>query len=75
MKKIIGFIFSLLICGFVHAQELNTRVQVLAPNISNINKKNLEVLQNTIRDFLNNNKWTTELIYHKRELNATLYLP
>jgi len=60
MKKIIGFIFSLLICGFVHAQELNTRVQILAPNISNINKKNLEVLQNTIRDFLNNNKWTTE---------------
>lgn len=60
MKKIIGFIFLLLVCGFVHAQELNTRVQILAPNISNINKKNLEVLQNTIRDFLNNNKWTNE---------------
>jgi hypothetical protein len=46
--------------GFTQAQELNTRVQILAPNISNINKKNLEVLQNTIRDFLNNNKWTNE---------------
>ncbi|MFD0939349.1 type IX secretion system protein PorD [Pedobacter boryungensis] len=60
MKKIIGFIFLLLVCGFVHGQELNTRVQILAPNISNINKKNLEVLQKTIRDFLNNNKWTNE---------------
>ncbi|TKC05726.1 DUF4835 family protein [Pedobacter polaris] len=61
MKKIIGITLSLLmIFGFVNAQELNSRVQVLAPNISNINKKNLELLQNTIRDFLNNNKWTNE---------------
>ncbi|RZL47032.1 MAG: DUF4835 family protein [Pedobacter sp.] len=60
MKKVIGFVFLLLICGFANAQELNSRVQVLAPNISNINKKNLELLQTTIRDFLNNNKWTNE---------------
>jgi hypothetical protein len=60
MKKILGFIFFLLIYGAVQAQELNCRVQVLAPNISNINKRNLEQLQNTIRDFLNNNKWTNE---------------
>ncbi|MFI5450528.1 DUF4835 family protein [Pedobacter sp. UC225_61] len=74
MKKIIGFIFSLLICGFVHAQELNTRVQVLAPNISNINKKNLEVLQNTIRDFLNNNKWTTETYLPQERIECNLVL-
>lgn len=50
----------MLIHGLVNAQELSSRVQILAPNISNINKKNLELLQNTIRDFLNNNKWTNE---------------
>jgi hypothetical protein len=60
MKKILGFLFFLLVCGVANAQELNCRVQVLAPNISNINKRNLELLQNTIRDFLNNNKWTNE---------------
>jgi hypothetical protein len=60
MKKIIGFIILLFVCEFVQAQELSSRVQILAPNISNINKKNLEALQNTIRDFLNNNKWTNE---------------
>ena len=60
MKKIIGFIVLLLVCGYASAQELNSKVQILAPNISNINKKNLDVLQNTIRDFLNNNKWTNE---------------
>lgn len=60
MKKIISFICLLMICSIVNAQELNSRVQILAPNISNINKKNLELLQTTIRDFLNNNKWTSE---------------
>ncbi len=42
------------------AQELNTRVQVMAPTVGNINKRNLDVLQNTIRDFLNSNKWSNE---------------
>ena len=60
MKKIVSFLFLILTGGFIHAQELNSRVQVLAPNVSNINKKNLELLQTTIRDFLNNNKWTSE---------------
>lgn len=60
MKKFIGFALLLVSVAFVHAQELNARVQLLAPNISNINKKNVEQLQLTIRDFLNNNKWTNE---------------
>lgn len=60
MKRFVAFIFLFLVCGFVNAQELNARVQVLAPNISNINKRNLDVLQKTIRDFLNNNKFTNE---------------
>jgi len=42
------------------AQELNARVQVLAPTVPNIDKRNLEVLQKNIREFLNNNKWSNE---------------
>lgn len=53
----IVFLFSQLI---VHAQELNVRVTVAAPTVPNVNKRNMEILQNTIRDFLNNNKWTNE---------------
>lgn len=60
MKKLLTLFVALFVSAFAVAQELNSKVQILAPNISNINKKNLEVLQNTIRDFLNNNKWTTE---------------
>ncbi|WP_316745675.1 DUF4835 family protein [Pedobacter gandavensis] len=53
----IAFLFSQVIA---RAQELNARVTVAAPTVPNINKRNLEILQNTIRDFLNNNKWTNE---------------
>lgn len=59
-----GCAYILLIFFFcyshIQAQELNTRVQVLAPTVPNINKRNVEVLQNTIREFLNNNKWSSE---------------
>lgn len=60
MKRILGCVILFLCCFALNAQELNSRVQVLAPNVANINKRNLEQIQTTIRDFLNNNKWTSE---------------
>lgn len=54
-----------ILCGIagstvVQAQELNARVQIMAPTVPDIDKKNLELLQTTIREFLNNNKWSNE---------------
>jgi hypothetical protein len=60
MKKIAVLLFFLSLYGSAFSQELNSKVQVLAPNVSNINRKNLDVLQILIRDFLNNNKWTND---------------
>jgi hypothetical protein len=62
MKQRCSYIFLIIFfCySYATAQELNTRVQVLAPTVPNINKRNVEVLQNTIREFLNNNKWSNE---------------
>ncbi|RZK50527.1 MAG: DUF4835 family protein [Pedobacter sp.] len=61
MKKLL---YLLLIFSFIslrtQAQELNARVQVLAPQISNLNNRQIEGLQNQIRDFLNQTKWTNE---------------
>ncbi|WP_316800286.1 DUF4835 family protein [Pedobacter frigidisoli] len=59
IKKIV-WILLLLVTGKIHAQELNARVTVLAPQVSNISKPGLEALQKTIRDFLNNNKFSNE---------------
>jgi len=61
MKRYCLFLIFLLICsGTIQAQELNARVQVQAPSVPNIDKRNIEVLQTNIREFLNNNKWSNE---------------
>jgi len=56
------------------AQELNSRVQILAPTVPNINKKNLEVIQITIRNFLNNNKWTTETYLQQERIECNFVI-
>jgi len=73
MKKTFTLIIlSLLLFSAVGAQELNVRVQVLAPAVPNINKKNIDLIQNTIRDYLNNNKWTTESYLPQERIEANL---
>lgn len=59
MKRIL---WILLVAGFgkLQAQELNARVTILAPQVSNISKPTVDALQRTIRDFLNNNKFSSE---------------
>ncbi len=74
MKKLFLVVFFSLCFGFSYAQELNTRIQVLAPNVANINKYNLEVLQNIMRDFLNNNKWTNETYTPLERINCTFVI-
>ncbi len=60
MKKIL-FIF-LLIIGFTktYSQELKCNVTVIAPSIANVDKSIFETMESTIRDFMNNRKWTTD---------------
>ncbi|WP_293306203.1 DUF4835 family protein [Pedobacter sp. UBA5917] len=60
MIKKIFWILLLVGFGKVKAQELNARVTLLAPQVSNISKPTIEALQKTIRDFLNNNKFSNE---------------
>ncbi|RZK81689.1 MAG: DUF4835 family protein [Pedobacter sp.] len=62
MRNAFLFVFILLVALQYksRAQELNARVQILAPTVPNIDRRNLEVLQKNIREFLNNNKWTNE---------------
>jgi hypothetical protein len=60
MKRFTIIFLLLFCCRIGYGQELNARVQILAPTVPNISKKSIEILQKTIRDFLNNNKWSLE---------------
>lgn len=74
MKITIGLLFLCLFSTVTNAQELNTRVQILAPTVNNANKRNLDVLQNVIRDFLNNNKWTNETYLPQEKIDCNLVI-
>lgn len=54
------FLITIGLVTKLNAQELNARVQILAPTVPNIDKRNLDVLQKNLREFLNNNKWSNE---------------
>jgi hypothetical protein len=60
MRKTLLLLLLCLLLHKVHAQELNARVQLLAPTVSNLNPANLQMMQDAIRNFLNNNKWSTD---------------
>lgn len=75
MKKFTTLVFaSLFICLTGFTQELNTRVTVTAPTVPNMDKKNIELIQNTVREYLNNNKWTNETYQPQERIESTLVI-
>lgn len=74
MKKTIGLLFLAFTSLCANAQELNMRVQILAPTVNNANKRNLDVIQNTIRDFMNNNKFTNETYLPQERIDCNLII-
>ena len=55
--------FCLLIGSLsVHSKDLNARVQILAPQIANSNKRILDILESSIKDFLNNKRWSADAL-------------
>jgi len=71
-RTFLSVLFILLIIISSYAQELNPRVQVTAPQVPNINKKNIELIQSTIRNFLSNNKWSNEIYLPQERIECNL---
>ncbi|WP_131535782.1 type IX secretion system protein PorD [Pedobacter nototheniae] len=74
MIKRIVCLLMLIGIGKIQAQELNARVTLLAPQVSNISKPTLDALQKTIRDFLNNNKFSNESYQPQERIDCNLII-
>jgi hypothetical protein len=74
MKKALLLLLFSIVSATASAQELNAKVQLLAPTVSNINKRNLDRLQLAIRDFLNNNKWTNETYLQQEKIDCNFVI-
>lgn len=71
-----ALLFSTFLCFYVQAsaQDLNAQVQVVSPKVQNTNKRTLETLQGTIRDFLNNRKWTNYKVQTQERIDCYLII-
>jgi hypothetical protein len=74
MKLLLLLLLGCMFTICVRGQELNSRVQILAPTVPNINKRNIDILQTTIRDFLNNNKWTNETYLQQERIECNFVI-
>ncbi len=60
-----NYLFILLACilnsGLIWSQELNANVRVSAPNLGLSDKSVVKQLEQSVKDFLNNQKWTQDV--------------
>jgi Domain of unknown function (DUF4835) len=65
------FVFGL---ASASAQDLNARVQILSPKIQITNKRAIDELEITMRDFLNNRKWSTDNYKTQERIDCSFIL-
>jgi hypothetical protein len=69
------FLFVILISTItssVFAQELNCRIAVLTPQIQATDKSIYDKLQNDLRDFMNNKKWTNDEFLNQERIECNM---
>lgn len=64
------------ILGFFQgfSQELKCNVTVIAPTITNVDKSIFETMESTIRDFMNNRKWTDDTFDPIEQIECNLQI-
>lgn len=74
MKKFlfVALLFILSNTGF--SQELNCEVQVLYQKIQNVDPQVFKTLEQTIFEFLNNKKWTTEKYKNEERIECSILI-
>jgi len=74
VKQLVLFFFLFGSTINVFCQDLNARVQVLSPKVQTTNKRTLEALETTIRDFLNNRKWSKHQIQAQERIECNVII-
>jgi hypothetical protein len=73
-KSFFTLVISLFISNASTAQEINANVQVQAPQIANIDKRIFETMSTSIREFLNNTKWTNDQYKTQEKIECTFLI-
>lgn len=73
MKYLLLFTFLIVSCR-LYSQDLNARVQILAPQIPNSNKRTLDVLETSMKDFLNGRRWTADALQPQERIDCNFVI-
>lgn len=60
MKRLLVLAITALIFGNLEAQEIKATVKINAPQLQRTDRKVFDVLESTLREWLNNTKWTED---------------
>lgn len=75
MKKIL-FIITLITLLFnnTYSQDINCKVQVIIPQIQNADKQIYQEMEKAIFEFINNTKWTNDIIQINERIECNLII-
>lgn len=72
MAKIIFTLALVAIFGLkAGAQEINATVKIITPQLQRTDRKVFDVLENTLREWLNNTKWTDDVYEPQERIKCT----
>lgn len=74
MKQSIIIIFALCLAVIGQAQEFNAKVNVNTPQLQTADPKIFNTLKTSIRDLMNNTKWTEDIFEPEERIEITLTL-
>ena len=58
----------------IHAQELNCRVQVIAPQIANVEEAIFESLEESIQEFVNGRRWSNDDFLFEERIECNMQI-
>ncbi|MBL4716526.1 MAG: DUF4835 family protein [Bacteroidia bacterium] len=74
MYKSVLFLFSFLVSVSLSAQELNCTVQIESQQIQSSDKQVFKTLRQVVTEFMNNKKWTNDVIKNNERIECTIVI-
>ncbi|MGZ5190841.1 MAG: type IX secretion component PorD family protein, partial [Flavisolibacter sp.] len=75
MKKLIVFVFALLLLHVAKAQEIQARFSIMSGKVGTVvDKKVFQTLQTALTNFINNRKWTPDNYQPQEKIKCNFLL-
>ena len=74
MKNLLFSILCLWAGGSLAAQELNATVRINTPQLQRTERKVFDQLEVSLRDFMNNTKWGTDVFTQEERIKCTFIM-